>query len=116
MGRALKNPAQSGPPGWFIWLGQQGLQMVYNVSGSPTAQQPQNTQPIDDSPLMLCKDLLPAPRNLPFSVCCTPRKQSVSHSLVGNKRHEKQSFVDVPDLRQQRGKLFVLQAKCKHLL
>ena len=27
-----------------------------------------------------------------------------------------QSLVHIPDLREQRGKLFVLQAQCKHLL
>lgn len=64
MGRALKNPVQSGP--WSIWLGQQGLQMVHNFRAPslPKAQQPQNSQPFD-SPLMPHKDPFhPAARNV----------------------------------------------------
>jgi hypothetical protein len=36
--------------------------------------------------------------------------------VANTKDTVKQSLVDIPDLRQQRGKLFVLQAKGKHLL
>lgn len=54
-----------------------------------------------------------------FSVRSTSRKQSVSLQRVAHSTEEMvegQSFVHIPDLRQQWGKFFVLQAKCKHLL
>lgn len=118
-GQGAGEPGAKWPSGSSIWWGQYSLHVEHSFGRTPTAQQPRNSQPFD-SPLMPPKDLLcPAPRNVCPSQSAPPLGGSHRASAIQPRKQDmgkEQSFVHIPDLREQRRKLFVLQAQCEHLL